>query len=133
MSRKMIALALAVAPFATAVPAGAQNAPQNGVLVIYGKDKCPTNVNGDEIVVCQRMDEQERFRIPKQLRELQVTPQNESWAMRQESALDAGGTGIGSCSTVGPGGGIGCTQNEIGAAKRESNTRRRAAAEIPPQ
>ena len=100
MLKKVTIAALVAVPLAWAAPAFAQN----GVLIIYGKDKCPTNVDGDEIIVCKRLDEVERYRIPKDLRELKVTPQNESWAVRSQTALEVGATGAGSCSAVGPGG-----------------------------
>lgn len=134
MSKTMLmGLAAAmVAPLAlTAVPVAAQNAPQNGVLVIYGNDRCPTNADGDEIVVCVRRPAEERFRIPVELRDQEVTPQNESWAVRQRDALTAGDTGIGSCSTVGPGGGIGCGARDIQAGKAEADARKRRERVLP--
>ncbi|MEN2786049.1 hypothetical protein ACFOKI_09400 [Sphingomonas qilianensis] len=91
-----------------AVPAAAQNAPQNGVLVIYGEQKCPTTQEGNEVVVCVRRKASEQFRIPKELRELEVTPENESWAVRAKANDNAGASGIGTCSTVGVGGATGC-------------------------
>lgn len=126
-SAAALSLGAAVIP----VPAFAQNAAQNGVLVIYGNDKCPTNKNGDEIVVCQRMDEAERFRIPKQLRNFQVTPQNEAWAARLTPSMEAGDTGIGSCTNVGAGGGTGCFVNRAGTWRREEQARKKAETEIP--
>lgn len=123
---------VAAAPFAVPGIAQAQNAAQNGVLVIYGNDKCPTNENGDEIVVCQRLDEAERFRIPKTLREQPGPPQQtESWAVRSQTALEAGQTGIGSCSTVGPGGQTGCFVRQARQAKAEARARREAEENLP--
>ena len=127
----LLGLVLTAAPLATPLPALAQNAAQNGVLVIYGDDKCPTNADGEEVVICVRRPAEERFRIPQELRGQEVTPQNESWAVRQQGALSAGETGIGSCSTVGPGGGIGCGTREIQAGKAEADARRRAEKVLP--
>lgn len=106
----------------------AKGAPVNGVLVIYGNERCPTDRNGAEIVVCERRSAQEQFRVPKELREFKVTPENQSWARQAEGTLDAGSVGIGSCSAVGPGGGIGCTQQRFRAAKAD-NRERKAAEE----
>ncbi|UUX98382.1 hypothetical protein [Sphingomonas sp. J315] len=134
MTMKTILLTLSAAASALALPALpalAQNAPQNGVLVIYGDDKCPTNADGDEIVICVRRPAGERFRIPSELRDTEVSPQRESWAVRQRSALTAGDTGIGSCSAVGPGGGIGCSTREIQAGKAEADQRKRAEKVLP--
>lgn len=87
-----------------------RNAPINGVLTLFGNERCPTDNNGNEIVVCVRRGAEEQFRVPKELRELEVTPENESWAARATGTLNEG-TGvnsIGSCSTVGAGGATGC-------------------------
>jgi hypothetical protein len=116
---------------AIGLPTAAQNAPQDGVLVIYGDDKCPTNADGDEIVVCVRRPAEERFRIPKDLRDQEVKRENESWAVRQEDTLSVGNTGIGSCSTVGPGGGIGCSAQAIRAGKAEARQRKEAEKVLP--
>jgi hypothetical protein len=131
LKRIVIVAGLAAAPLM--VPAAqAQNAAQNGVLLIYGEDKCPTNDNGEEIVVCQRLDEAERFRIPKSLRDQTGRPQaNESWAVRSADALDTGRTGTGSCSTVGASGSTGCFVRQATKARAESNARRDEQAELP--
>jgi hypothetical protein len=131
MLKAMSMIALAAAPLAWAAPALAQNAAQNGVLLIYGEDKCPTNTSGEEIVVCQRLDESERYRIPKDVREIVITPQNESWAVRQETALEAGDFGVGSCTTVGPASATGCFVKEATIARRETRARQEAATNLP--
>lgn len=130
---KKIAILAALAAAPALIPsAQAQNAPQNGVLVIYGDDKCPTNTNGEEIVVCQRLDEAERFRIPKTLRETTGRPQvNQSWAVRSQDALTTGGVGTGSCSAVGAGGSTGCFVQQATAARAEAKARKKEAENLP--
>lgn len=131
LKRLAILAALAAAP-ALVPNAQAQNAPTNGVLQIYGDDKCPTNDNGEEIVICQRLDEVERFRIPKNLREQTGRAQaNESWAVRSQGALDAGRVGAGSCSAVGVGGSTGCFVQQATAAKRERQAAKKAEENLP--
>ena len=130
---KKIALLAAFAAAPALIPsAQAQNAAQNGVLIIYGDDKCPTNINGEEIVVCRRLDEAERYRIPKNLREAEGRPQaNESWAVRSQGALDTGRFGTGSCSTVGVGGTTGCFVQQATAAKKERQAAKKAEENLP--
>jgi len=132
LKRIAIAAALAAGPLLVPSAALAQNAAQNGVLVIYGNDKCPTNDNGEEIVICQRLDESERFRIPQTLRDQTGRPQaNESWAVRSQAALEEGQMGTGSCSTVGPGGQTGCFVREATRARAEARARREAQTDLP--
>lgn len=100
-----------------------KSAPVNGVLVLYGNERCPTDANGAEIVVCTRRDAAEQFRVPKELRDFKITPQNESWALRAQGTLDTGGTGIGSCTAVGPGGGIGCSRLRFKESKQTDKQR----------
>ena len=128
------AAAFAIAPLAfAAAPALAQNAPQNGVLVIYGSDRCPTDSDGNEIVVCVRRSEAERFRIPQELRDPTIDPTNQSWAVRQQGALEAVGTGTGmnSCSPVGPGGVASCSTREYTRARGERRQQRNRDEGIP--
>lgn len=132
MKTILLSLTAAAAIFVVpALPATAQNAPQNGVLVIYEGDKCPTNSDGEEIVVCVKRPASERFRIPQELRDQEVAPSRESWAVRQRSALTAGDTGIGSCTAVGPGGGVGCSTRDIQAGKAEADRRKKAEQVLP--
>lgn len=107
-----------------AAPAAAQSGAPAPTLVIYGTQKCPTDANGNEIIVCKRRPPGEQFRIPKELRDLKVTPENESWAAKAASNDAVGATGIGSCSTVGPGGGSGCFAQAGRQYKREKQDKK---------
>ncbi len=103
----------------------ARGAPINGVLVLYGNQRCPTNSDGNEIVVCERRGAEEQYRVPKELRELQITPENRSWAARSQEILNngVGASTIGSCSTVGPGGQTGCFARAAQANRAERAAR----------
>jgi hypothetical protein len=129
MLKKIAIAALIAAPALWATPAAAQQAA--GVLLIYGNDKCPTNKDGEEIVVCHRLDEAERFRIPRDLRDAEVKPQRESWAVRQQDALTTGATGTGSCSAVGANGSTGCFVKQATAARQERRKEKEAAENLP--
>jgi hypothetical protein len=127
-----VAAGLAIGGLALgAPPTAAQDAPQNGILVIYGNQKCPTDTNGNEIVVCRHRSAAEQFRIPKELREFKVTPENESWAVREKSIADVGDSGIGSCSVVGAGGTTGCFIRTSRADRKDNKDREETQSDIP--
>ena len=131
---QQIALPGAARPKAMDTPGPvSRSAPVNGVLTLYGNERCPTDRDGNEVVVCQRRSAQEQFRVPKELREFQITPQNESWAAKAQGTLDTGvGTSsIGSCSTVGAGGQSRCFAQSVGRARAENKARSQAASRIP--
>jgi len=109
-----------------------RNAPVNGVLVLFGNERCPTDQNGNEIVVCTHRSAAEQFRIPKEMREFKVTPQNEAWAVRAQGLVNDGTAagGIGSCSTVGPGGSTGCFLQQAQAARAENKERKADAKHV---
>ena len=111
----------------------AKRAPVNGVLVLYGNERCPTNTDGAEIVICERRSAREQYRVPKELREFQVTPQNESWAARAQGTLDVGvgANSTGSCSTVGASGQTGCFLQNARAARKENQARKAEEARLP--
>jgi len=94
-----------------------RNAPVNGVLTLFG----------NEIVVCVRRGAEEQFRVPKELRELQVTPENESWAVRATGTVNegVGVNSIGSCSAVGAGGATGCFAQRVRENRAANADRRR--------
>ena len=122
--RQMIATALIPLAFA-AMPAFAQDAPGEKVnqLIVYGDDPCPASTDG-EITVCARKAESERFRIPAPLRESGDLQKNEAWNNKVIAYETVGSFGTRSCSPVGPGGSLGCTErliNNAFAEKRESS------------
>ncbi|MBC2670801.1 hypothetical protein ACFOON_04385 [Novosphingobium piscinae] len=103
-------------------PLAAQDAaPASGerinTIIVYGDDPCPASA-GIEITVCARKAEAERFRIPAPLRET-PSSKSEAWAQRVLAYETVGREGIQSCSPVGPGGVLGCTQKLINAAYAE--------------
>jgi hypothetical protein len=123
---RLTALGIALAPFAliAAAPAAAQDEPaadENldtvNMVIIYGEDDCPRSQTG-EIVVCQRFDESERYRIPENLRE-SSDPANQAWTERVKSFETVGNFGTMSCTPTGYGGWTGCTQQLIEAAYAE--------------
>jgi len=113
---------LAVLAALTASAAAAQPAPAAGgdrvnSIIVYGEDPCPTSA-GDEITVCARKAEAERFRIPAPLRE-SPSSRSEAWNQRVVAYETVSRMGTHSCSPVGPGGSLGCTQRLIDAAYAE--------------
>lgn len=120
-----IAAAFGAAAFLTA-PAAAQTAVPGGErvnqLIVYGNDPCPASTN-DEITICVRKDERERFRIPENLRDDPNDPRNDSWANRANELQYVGRSGIGSCSPTGPGGMIGCFNQLVSQARAERANR----------
>ena len=113
------AIATLATVLALASPAAAQQAaePKVNMVIVYGDDKCPES-NPDEIVVCPRLDESERYRIPPALRVSQ-SPADQSWTQRVRSLEVVGQTGTMSCSPVGAGGWTGCTGKLINQAYEE--------------
>lgn len=128
MIRRILTLSLiAAAPICAAFPAAAQDDAGDKVnmVIVYGDDECPTPAEG-EITVCARKEENERFRIPENLR-YSDDPENLAWTERVERYEMVGDFGIMSCDPAGFAGWTGCTQQMIEAAyadKREgSNVR----------
>ena len=125
MPRNRLALTLIslTAPLAFAPAVAAQDAGEKvNQLIVYGDDPCPAST-GSEITVCARKSEGERYRIPAPLRESGDLQKNEAWNNKVLAYETVGAFGTRSCSPVGPGGALGCTEkliNNAYAEKRES-------------
>jgi len=112
-------------------PALAQKSERVSEIIVYGTDPCPRSTD-DEVVVCARKPETERYRIPEKFRPSGPRQTREAWANRARALETVGATGINSCSPVGPAGFTGCLEHVIKQARAESDE---AAAEgtAPPQ
>ncbi|MGE3691387.1 MAG: hypothetical protein AB7F98_08410 [Novosphingobium sp.] len=110
--------ALIPATLSLALPAMAQDGESKvNALIVYGDDPCPQST-GDEITVCARKSESERYRIPEALRE-SSSPENRAWTDRVLAYETVGATGTMSCSPVGAGGMTGCMNRLIDTAYAE--------------
>jgi hypothetical protein len=119
----MIRIALALSLLTLPAGAFAATDPPDSVstVVVYGDDPCPRSSDA-EIVVCARQPENERYRIPKELRK---RPYNEardgSWAGTAKMLEYVSRQGLpDSCSPVGSYGQTGCFRKfiEINRAAR---------------
>lgn len=115
----MLGLAGTVALTAMATPAAAQRSQQSEIIV-FGDDPCPRSTE-DEIVICKRLGEDERYRIPQTLRRTEERVENQSWTARARYLESQNTTGIPQCNAVGPAAAQGCLQKEINEsmARRE--------------
>ena len=117
----------APAPTAAATPvrAGPEDVRVNQ-LIIYGDDPCPESSDPNEITVCARLPDSDRYRVPPSLRDNPNAPANNSWVNRATELSYVGRTGTDSCSTVGGGGFTGCLNQIVNQARAE----RRANGDI---
>lgn len=121
MTRTTLLLLLALA--GTAAPGLAQSMlkppptdtslPRQKLVTVYGTDQCPKQVDPDEIIICVRKPDEDRYRIPPSVRVDTKADGAFEGSNRKALLGDASGGaggGIGSCSAVGAGGGTGCNQ-----------------------
>ncbi len=119
--------ALAAAP----PPSAAEGAPEASgtkisTLVVFGDDPCPRSKD-DEIVVCARQPENERYRIPKALRNKKKEEVTQSWVERARTLDMVSQKGIpDSCSPIGTGGQTGCMRQFLDRARAEREAARKA-------
>lgn len=122
MRRLILIAVLAVAAVSgTAVPALAQSSlkppastdgtqPREKLVIVYGNDACPKSEDKNEIIVCSRRPDEERYRIPPAVRNDIGKPGAGSRNALVGQAPGGAGGSIGSCTNIGPGGGTGCQQ-----------------------
>jgi len=96
-----------------AAAAQAQTPPQReSHVIVYGDDACPASTD-EEIVVCGRRPEEERYRIPAPLRRGNQRTES-SWTSQAEALEEAQrDTRPNSCSVVGSWGQTGCLEAAI--------------------
>ena len=109
------------------LPAVAQQQSNIAEIIVYGNDPCPRSTD-DQVVVCARRPEAERYRLPEQYRPSGTRQQKEAWARKAKSIETVGATGINSCSPVGPGGFTGCLTQVIKQARQETRERSQEVA-----
>ncbi|EQB10719.1 hypothetical protein L288_03715 [Sphingobium quisquiliarum P25] len=92
-----------------AAPARAEPPRKIFNLIVYGDDPCPKG-EGDEIIVCARKPESERYRIPKKLREKPAPSGGPGWGSQVATMEQVQRQTLpGSCSAIGSNGFTGCT------------------------
>lgn len=114
--RLPVCLALAAITFATLMTAGpAQAEPPRKIfnLIVYGDDPCP-KAEGDEIIVCARRPESERYRIPRKLREKPEPAGGPGWGSQVATMEQVQRQTLpGSCSAIGSNGFTGCAAKAL--------------------
>ena len=128
---------LALTPVLLAIPAAAQQPgvpapeaaqaaqgrpapldPRVNQLIVYGDDPCPQSTD-DEIIVCARLPEDDRYRIPSSVRANPDDPAGQSWANQALELSYTGRSGTDSCSPTGPGGFTGCFNQMVAQGRAE--------------
>ena len=128
-----LATAALLAGLAISVPAAAQESQGTGQriaeIIVFGNDPCPRSTD-DEVVVCTRVEDRYRYRMPEAYRPSGTYQQRQAWANKARSIERLGRTGIQSCSPVAPAGYTGCMEQMINEAREES--REAEAGQTPP-
>ena len=130
MRTPLLLLAAAFLPAAAAaqqpgvpVPGAAEAASPDDVRVnqqiVYGDDPCAESTDPNEVTICVRYSEDDRFRVPPNLRNNPNDPASQAWANRAIELSYVGRTGTESCSTVGAGGFTGCFNQIVRQARAE--------------
>ena len=130
MNKMAVSAALLMAAGVATFTAGEASAQRNEkVLIVYGNDPCPTS-NGEEIVVCARRPENDRYRIPEELRESAKTGVP-AWSERAKSIEYVGRSGTNSCTPTGAGGWTGCWSELMRQAREERKAAKQTVKAVP--
>lgn len=108
--------------------------PRQRLVTVFGTEPCPKPSSPDEIVVCARLPDSEIYRIPTQLRaanNARVSPFQANRGLLLGDVSGGAGGSIGSCSTNGPGGMIGCSQKQVDAWAQDRTNRMGVTEEVP--
>ena len=118
--KHLIAPAVLAVLAAAASPAAAQSADEKiNMVIAYDASECPTAKPG-EVVVCEILVEEDRYRIPTNLR-YSEDPANKARARQVEEIKYVGDFGTMSCSPAGAGGFTGCNQKFVEAAYKDKS------------
>ena len=130
--RPVLSAFLFLSAVAPGVPAAAAGSSRTINITVYGNDPCPSG-SDDEIVVCGRRPENERYRIPKELRRrAEDQPSEIPWAARVAGLEDqARAERPDSCSPVGSYGQTGSFAKMIRDWASARQQLRSSAAGIP--
>jgi hypothetical protein len=109
MARPAFLAALIGAAAVSPAPSLAAPPPRESTVEVFGSDPCPRSTN-DEIVVCSRRPEEERYRIPAPLRHGRHPPEQSGVARAETMDEVSRATMPDSCSVVGSYGQSGCQQ-----------------------
>jgi len=93
--------------------------PRVNQLIIYGDDPCPQSQDPNEVTVCARLPDDDRYRVPPNLRNNPNDPASQAWAGRAIELSYVGRTGAESCSPVGSAGFTGCFNQIVSQARAE--------------
>lgn len=128
-----LAVPLAARAEAPPIPTPTPEKPTVSILV-YGDDPCPA-AKGDEIVVCSRQPESERYRIPKRFRgKKESVAGNNAWSNKVSADDAASRTAAGvpnSCSAVGTGGQSGCYSQFLQQQSQLRQQQKQDSPDIP--
>ena len=121
---------LVAAALAMPAPGFAQAAQSQAEIVVFGTEPCPRSTDSS-IVICRRLPESLRYRMPEAYRPTGTFQQRQSWSNTARSIANVGATGTNNCSPVGPGGHTGCLIQEIEQARDAQ--RQTAQDGLPPE